>query len=111
MAARSLRRRFATPFVMTLAACGGTPAPSRPSSPDVQAKPAYFEATRWLVSKTDDACEAQMLVPCNGEACNPPRPVRYPCLDGDEEKNIKRVSATECVLELIPTTKVPCPKD
>src|SRR5262245_23341566 len=116
MAVRSLRRSFAAPFVITLAlpACGAPPAERVLPNVNPPRPQPTFEERRWRVFKVEELerCEAQILVPCDPNiACNPPRPVVYECLDNQQEVTIKRVSATECVLESIPTTKVPCPKD
>ncbi len=107
MAARTPRRSFATPFVVTLAvapACYVQPAPQQPTSggptattptqqpdgkpPTVMVNPLRPQATtpnaKWRVYKdaSQNACFSQPIVTCPpNTACNPPRPVAYACPD------------------------------
>jgi len=104
MAARTPRRSFATPFVVTLAvapACyvqstppqGPSSGPTTTAQPDgkptVMVNPPRPGATttpngKWRVYKdaAQNACFSQPVVTCPPNvACNPPRPQPYTCPD------------------------------
>jgi hypothetical protein len=106
MAARTPRRSFATPFVVTLAAapaCYVQPAspppaapatvvanPPRPQEQPVEQvvanppRPAPPAAgMTWHVVQTADGCEASVDTHCpTGMMCNPPPPQKYACPAG-----------------------------
>jgi hypothetical protein len=109
MAARTPRRSFAAPFVVTLAATApacymssspqGTtasqPPPAQPAqptpapepggppvvmNPPMPQTPAPAAGTKWTVYRTKDSCKAAYIVDCPaGAMCNPPPPVDYEC--------------------------------
>ena len=107
MAARTPRRTFARPFVVTLAAapaCFVSTAPPqqqpRPVEEAPQTDPArptgvvmnpprpqppvqQEEHRAWTVFKTKDGCAAAIKVECPPNVmCNPPPPVAYKCPEG-----------------------------
>lgn len=107
MAARTPRRSFATPFVITLAAApacyvSSTPPPQQPqpaqpqpqpqtvqpnrpmptvNPPMPQPEPAAPPNAKWTVYKQPDgACMASIMVECKPNVmCNPPPPSKYAC--------------------------------
>ena len=104
MAARTPRRSFATPFVVTLAAapaCYVQPQPQQPQQPQpAQPQPQPGQPDRppvvnpplpqtqpttpnqrWSVYKAPDgSCMASIKVECKpGVMCNPPPPAKYAC--------------------------------
>ena len=109
MSARAPRRRFASPFVVTLAAAGTAacttsppqsrpvePAPTTGTGPDVEptpGSPAGPKARVWTVTKIKGQaeCLARMNVDCPNPkpklgtpvaSCNPPAPAPYTCPEG-----------------------------
>jgi hypothetical protein len=107
MAARTPRRSFATPFVVTLAvapACYVQSTPPQepvrkestnvnPTTSNVINPPRPGAATtpngKWRVyaDATQNACFSQPVVTCPPNvACNPPRPVPYTCPDQNSYK-------------------------
>jgi hypothetical protein len=105
MAARTPRRTFAAPFVVTLAAIpacyhDAQPAPQPPANPPgpvVTTPPPTDPATpppaqkpnrEWRITRGKDSCLAFAAATCppkQGDAqptCNPPPPTKYPCPDG-----------------------------
>jgi len=102
MAARTPRRSFATPFVVTLAAAPACyvqstppqqpttvttqpttqPDPGKPTTPTTN--PPRPQATtpnaRWRIYKDGATCYSAYKIECQpGVSCNPPRPKPYTC--------------------------------
>ncbi len=114
MSARIPRKVFATPFVVTLAACGGgaggeppqppTPpttevTPTNPPAPDdhvlvptatPSATPPVAKEQTWSLSKNGKECTTVAAVDCSQppgqpqHTCNPPPAVKYACPAGVE---------------------------
>ena len=99
MAARTPRRSFAAPFVVTLAAVpacyvqSSAPPPqpqpvAQPADPHPVVvtnppRPQPAASTSWHVYKTQDGCEAIVNVECPaGASCNPPPPSKVECPTG-----------------------------
>lgn len=89
---------FASPFVVTLAACGGpsTPPPNPPqpqqdtaapsatattsSAPTASSAQATAEPKTWTIQIDHTKCSAMVDVTCpTGATCNPPPPSAYTC--------------------------------
>lgn len=98
MAARAVRRTFAAPFVVTLAAAPlathaeqapADPPKARPAPKKPAPKPTVVDRERtWHVTKAKDTCTAFPEGTCPkvppGQPippCNPPPPLRYACKD------------------------------
>ena len=120
MSARTIRRTFAMPVVITLASsCTPmrtsnppppmTRSPNAPGgTPDTKAVEPSAATRRWSIShKTGgqpNECIAQVVIECPRNAkCNPPRPQDYTCPDGlgtDGQLTIVlRAGATECMVD------------
>jgi hypothetical protein len=132
MAARTPRRTFATPLVITLAACSSpqttTPPHHNPPAPQPEpgnnpppttdpATPAQTTEMRWHVTRMGANCAAHVDVNCpKPEAgkpthtCNPPPPIKYTCPEGLADKSsleiVRYAGAAECVVVPEP---VKCP--
>jgi hypothetical protein len=137
MAARAPRKLFASPFVITLAACGPQPQPAQPqpqpqpdpmivANPPAPAPPAPDNAAtveqRWTVSKGGSACQAMAHADCPrpkhpGEpvpTCNPPPPMKIECPAGWDGKSpmtvVRYANQTECMIEPPKVSEADCPK-
>jgi len=120
MAFRTMRRTFAAPLVMTLAAlpaCGSDKAPlerSGPNPPALQGRlpdvttppppPVEVVKTRsWTVHRAGDGrCISEPDYDCPPNAkCNPPGPSDYPCPDGmigEHQQIVLHPGAVDCYL-------------
>lgn len=117
MSARSPRRRFAPPLVLTfagaasLAACGGKPAPAGPNANPPRPL-ATTEAT-WRVDTTaPDACTAT-LCKVGDFDCPPENAQPYPCIPGKPSVIvIRHEGETECAYNGAPPYEMPdCPPE
>lgn len=134
MAARTLRRRFAAPFVITVAALplahADKPAPpprhpeERPTlrnpPPPKNGPKTYPHDRRWRAERSataKDSCVAYAHVECpppgpdgSRVTCNPPPPATYKCAAGElasgAQPIIQRKGSTVCMVEHPP---VKCP--
>jgi hypothetical protein len=136
MAARSPRKIFASPFVVTLAAIPAcftesSPPPQQPQQPpttQVEPQPqppsgggtaqTYGFDQRWLVSKQGTGCQAMARTECpkpknpgdQVPTCNPPPPMKVTCpenWDGKEAITIVMyANQANCFIEPAP---VKCP--
>src|SRR5689334_6341297 len=128
MSARTIRRSFAAPFVVTIATMSPALADKPPPSPPGKNPPAPREPAKaerhWTGQKSGakDAkptdCFAQQEFTCPKAApgkpqvpCNPPEPMPYTCPPNFDAKStaaykiILRVGATECFQDV--DTKCP----
>lgn len=138
MSARTLRRTFATPFVVTtLAACTvqqgqpmgtaqhpGHGREAKPTDNGMQPRPTDVAQStaptqdgdtseqHWSIQKQGGSCQAFTKVSCPpNTACNPPRPQPYACMpDMAEGASINVVRWAGNATCVVETAPMSCPK-
>ena len=138
MAARAPRKLFASPFVITLAACGPQAQPAQPTQPTQPTDPMIVAnppppappptdngtsvEQRWTVFKDGSACRAMTSVDCPkpkhpGDpvpTCNPPPPMKIECPAGWDGASpmtvVKYATGAECMIEPPKVSEADCPK-
>ncbi len=129
MSARVPRRSFATPFIVTFAACSGSqsaahqPMPTNPQesldfnppppADDSATPPTPQPDMSWKVTIHGKRCLSDPVFDCPEDAsCNPPEPSDYPCPSGAGLKYPLTVMARggHCILVTPTPHNVPCPK-
>jgi hypothetical protein len=112
---RAPRRSFATPFVITLAACTPmrTSNPPPPRNPPVTENPPttdHRDTRHWKIAKANGTCTAGVECPSTTLPCNPPTPQPYDCpaelADGGSLEIVQLPGQTDCLIQHPP---VQCP--